>query len=107
MISHRDPDPHVAEAVANAVTHGLGLIASLIALPLLVLSAITRGDPLQVTGAAIFGASLVILYASSTLYHSLARSPVRRTLRVIDHSAIYVLIAGSYTPFALGTLRGP
>lgn len=106
MTSHAHPDRHVTEALANSVTHGLGLLASLIALPVLIIAAASRRDPLQVTGAAIYGASLVILYGASTLYHSFAQSPARRMLRVLDHSAIYVLIAGSYTPFALGPLRG-
>jgi hemolysin III len=102
-----ESDPHVTEAIANSVTHGLGFIASLLGLPILIIAAAERRDALQVAGAAIYGASLVILYASSTIYHSFAASPARRILRVIDHSAIYVLIAGSYTPFALGPLRGP
>ena len=101
-----DFDPHVTEALANSVTHGLGLAASLVALPVLVTAAAASGDALHVTGAAIYGASLVILYGASTLYHSFVKSPARRLLRVLDHSAIYVLIAGSYTPFALGPLRG-
>ena len=100
-------DPHVTEAFANAVTHGLGFVASLVALPILIAAATRRSDGLQITGAAIYGVSLVLLYGASTLYHSFAASPARRILRVIDHSAIYVLIAGSYTPFALGPLRGP
>lgn len=100
-------DPHLAEALANSVTHGLGLLASFLALPLLVSAAASRHDPLQVTGAAIYGASLVILYAASTAYHSFVDTPAREVLRTIDHSAIYILIAGSYTPFALGPLRGP
>jgi hemolysin III len=99
-------DPHVTEAVANAVTHGLGMAASLVALPMLITAAASQGDALHVAGAAIYGASLVILYTASTLYHSFAQSPARKMLRVLDHSAIYVLIAGSYTPFALGPLRG-
>ncbi len=106
MTSPRHHDPHVAEAIANSITHGLGLVASLVALPLLILVAAARGDVLQIIGAAIYGSSLVILYAASTLYHSFATSPSRRLLRLLDHSAIYVLIAGSYTPFALGPLRG-
>ena len=96
----------VGEAVANSVTHGLGFLASVCALPVLIFSSIRRGDALQVTGAATFGISLVLLYAASTVYHSFPQSPSRRTLRVIDHSAIYILIAGSYTPFMLGPLRG-
>lgn len=97
---------HIGEAIANSVTHGLGLLASLIALPVLVVGAANRGDAAEITGAIIFGISLVVLYGASTVYHSFAHSPARRVLRLIDHSAIYVLIAGSYTPFALGALRG-
>ncbi|MEO8193420.1 MAG: hemolysin III family protein [Gemmatimonadales bacterium] len=100
-------DPGVGETIANSVTHGLGLVASLIALPVVILGSLKGGDHLQVAGAAIFGASLVFLYGASTVYHSFPRSPARRVFRTIDHSAIYVLIAGSYTPFALGPLRGP
>ena len=99
-------DVHIAEAVANSVTHGLGLLASLVALPVLLFAASKQNDPIQVTAAAIYGASLVALYGASTLYHSFVHSPARRILRMIDHSMIYVLIAGSYTPFALGPLRG-
>jgi len=106
MTTRSHLDPHVTEAVANSITHGLGLVASLGAVPLLVVAAARRNDGLQVTGAAIYGASLIVLYAASTIYHSFAQSPARRLLRVIDHSAIYILIAGSYTPFALGPLRG-
>lgn len=96
----------VSETIANAVTHGLGLVASVVALPLLIVTALRRGDPLEVTGAAVFGISLVLLYGASTVYHSFPHSPSNTLFRVIDHSAIYVLIAGSYTPFALGPLRG-
>jgi len=96
----------VGETIANSITHGLGFVASLVALPLLLLSALRNGDGLQVAGAAIFGASLVLLYAASTVYHSFPHSPSTRLYRVIDHSAIFILIAGSYTPFMLGPLRG-
>jgi hemolysin III len=96
----------VGERIANSVTHGIGLAASLVALPLLIVSSLQQGDPLHVTGAATFGISLVLLYAASTVYHSFPQTPATRILRVIDHSAIYVLIAGSYTPFMLGPLRG-
>lgn len=106
-VDKTDVDPHVTEALANSVTHGLGLAASLVAVPVLVTAAAARGDRLNVAGAVIYGASLVILYAASTLYHSFVNSPARNMLRVVDHSAIYLLIAGSYTPFALGPLRGP
>ncbi len=103
---HDESDRHVTEALANAVTHGLGLLLSVAALPVLIAAAASRNDPLQITGSVIYGISLVMLFGASTLYHSFVNSPARRLLRVIDHSAIYVLIAGSYTPFALGALRG-
>jgi hemolysin III len=97
---------HIGEAVANSVTHGLGLVASLIALPIVVQGSLARGDTAQIVGAVVFGLSLVVLYGASTVYHSFAHSRAHRVLRLIDHSAIYLLIAGSYTPFALGPLRG-
>lgn len=101
------PRHHLGEAIANSVTHGVGLLASLVALPLLIVAAAARGQAIEIVGAVVFGASLVTLYGASTIYHSFAHSHARRILRLIDHSAIYLLIAGSYTPFALGPLRGP
>jgi hemolysin III len=98
---------HLGETIANSVTHGLGFAASLFALPLLIVSSMRNGDALQVTGAATFGLSLILLYAASTVYHSFPESPSTRLFRVIDHSAIFILIAGSYTPFMLGPMRGP
>lgn len=97
----------LGEEIANSLTHGLGLVASIAALPVLVIAAARRGDASQVTGGALFGASLVLLYLASTLYHALPGDRVKRLLRVADHSAIYLLIAGTYTPFTLGVLRGP
>lgn len=97
----------IGETIANSVTHGLGLAASVFAFPLLLLSSLRNGDALHVAGAVTFGVSLVLLYAASTVYHSFPQSPSTRLFRVIDHSAIFILIAGSYTPFMLGPLRGP
>lgn len=97
----------LGEEIANSVIHGLGLLASIAALPILVAVAVSRGDTWQIVGGAIFGATLVLLYMASTLYHALPASSAKRVLRVIDHSAIYLLIAGTYTPFTLGALRGP
>ena len=97
----------LSETIANSVTHGLGLAASIFAFPLLLMSSLRNGDALQVAGAVTFGVSLVLLYAASTVYHSFPQSPSTRMFRVIDHSAIFILIAGSYTPFMLGPLRGP
>ena len=95
----------LGEEIANSVTHGVGALASVVALPFLVMAAVPRGIQ-SVAGNVVFGVSLVLLYISSTIYHSLARNRAKRVLRIIDHSAIYVLIAGTYTPFTLGVLRG-
>jgi hemolysin III len=95
-----------AEEIANALTHGVGLLASLVALPVLVVTALARGDALLVIGYSVFGATLVALYAASTIYHALPPSRAKQLFRVVDHVAIYLLIAGSYTPFTFGVLRG-
>jgi hemolysin III len=97
----------LGEEIANSVTHGVAALASVAALPILLVVAISRRDPWQVVGGAIFGATLVMLYLASTLYHALPHPRAKRVFRVLDHSAIYLLIAGTYTPFALGALRGP
>src|SRR5688572_14737450 len=96
----------LGEEIANSVTHGVALLASVAALPILVAVAVARRDPWQVAGGTIFGVTLITLYAASTLYHALPHSRAKRVFRVLDHSAIYLLIAGTYTPFALGALRG-
>ena len=94
------------EELANSLVHGTGLLASLAALPLLVVSASRRHEPLYLVGSAIFGVTMVLLYLASTVYHALPESGAKRVFRVLDHSAIYLLIAGTYTPFAFGALRG-
>lgn len=102
-------DPHIlsiGEEIANSLTHGAGLVASLIGLPVLVITAAGRGDALQVIGCSVFAASLVALYAASTIYHAWPQSSAKHVLRIVDHIAIYLLIAGTYTPFTLGVLRG-
>lgn len=94
------------EELANALTHGIGAAASAIALVVLVLLAARGGDVWQIVSVALFGATLLLLYLASTVYHA-ARDPlIKARLKVLDHSAIYLLIAGTYTPFALGVLRG-
>ncbi|HVF38944.1 MAG TPA: hemolysin III family protein [Gemmatimonadaceae bacterium] len=93
--------------IANSVTHGVGLMASLVAAPVLINAAVNQNDPWRVVGVTVYAVSLVLLYAASTAYHSFPRSNATTLLRTLDHSAIYLLIAGSYTPFALGPLRGP
>ncbi len=94
-----------AEEVAGAITHGVGLVLSVVGL--IVMLKISAGDPLRVTGGAVFGSTLVILYLSSTLYHSFSGPRMKSVLQIIDHSAIYLLIAGTYTPISLVTLHGP
>ena len=96
-----------AEELANALTHGVGALASVFAGAALVVAAALRGDPWQIVGGAVFGVTLVLLYFASTLYHALPPSRAKRVLRVIDHSAIYLLIAGTYTPFMIDAMRGP
>jgi hemolysin III len=96
----------LGEEIANSVTHGVALAASIAALPILVVAAAARHDPSQILGGSIFAATLILLYTASTLYHALPHSRAKRVFRVLDHSAIYLLIAGTYTPFALGALRG-
>jgi hemolysin III len=94
------------EELANALTHGSGLAASLAGLPLLVWVASAHGNLRQIVACSVFATSLVILYGASTIYHALPTSRAKHVLRIIDHVAIYLLIAGSYTPFTLGVLHG-
>jgi len=93
--------------VAHGVSHGIGVALSIGGLAVLVAFAALRGDAWHVASSAVFGATLVLLYTASTLYHSIPVLKAKRVLRVLDHSAIYLLIAGTYTPFTLVTLRGP
>ena len=95
-----------ADELANTLTHGFGLLCSLIAFALLLTVAIVRGGKWQILGCAIYGATLVCLYAASTLYHGVSSPRAKRVLLVFDHSAIYLLIAGTYTPFLLVNLHG-
>ncbi len=98
----------LGEEIANSVSHGAGLLASIAALPLLVMAGVRHHDVWQVVAGAIYASTLVLLYGASTFYHAVpARSHAKQVLRVVDHGAIYLLIAGTYTPFALGALRGP
>lgn len=95
------------EELANCLLHGAGALASVVALPVLISAATGHRDALHLIGSAVFGVTLVLLYLASTIYHALPTCAAKRTFRVIDHSAIYLLIAGTYTPFAFGALRGP
>lgn len=95
------------EELANSLTHGLGALLGVAGLVLLVVASVRYGDAWHVTSTAIFGATLVLLYTASTLYHSIPGERRKHLLRKFDHAAIFLLIAGTYTPFMLVTLRGP
>jgi len=103
------PEGHAASMAAetaNSLSHGLGVVMSIVALVLLVVSAALHGTTRHVVGGAIFGATLVLLYTMSTIYHALTNRRAKLVFMILDHSAIYLLIAGTYTPFCLVTLRG-
>jgi hemolysin III len=95
------------EEIANSVSHGIGAAFSAAALALLVVFAATRGDAWRVVGLSIFGSTLFILYLVSTLYHAVRGPRAKRLFRVLDHAAIFLLIAGTYTPVLLVFMRGP
>lgn len=94
------------EEKLNIISHGIGFVLSIVALILLVIQATVFGNIWHIVSVSIFGVSLIVLYAASTLYHSAKRKTLRNRLKIFDHSAIYVLIAGTYTPFTLVTLSG-
>jgi hemolysin III len=100
------PPVVVREEVANSVTHGLGLLASLVGAFVLVSLSVEVGEAWHVVSAVVYGATLVALYAASTLYHALKGTRARKVLRVLDHCSIYLLIAGTYTPVTLVSMRG-
>lgn len=102
------PSPQsLGETIANSLSHACGVASILVALPSLLAAAHTRGGMPAIVGASIFAASAALLYGASTIYHAAPSGGVKRFLRRCDHSAIFLLIAGTYTPFALGVLRGP
>jgi len=94
------------EEIANAVTHGIGMLLSISALILLVVYATINGDSYHIVGCSIFGASLILLYSMSTMYHMVKTPKMKRIFRALDHSSIFLLIAGTYTPFTLVNLHG-
>ncbi len=98
----------VKEEVANALTHGLGMVLGIVGLVLLLLKAVDHNaDALTMTSMSIYGGSIVVLFLASTLYHSIPYQKAKKALKTFDHCAIYLLIAGSYTPFLLVSLRTP
>lgn len=95
----------LGEEIGNAVTHGVGGLLAIAALVLLIVAAARDGDGYAIASAITFGVTLFLLYLASTLYHSLSATRASRVFKIIDHSSIYLLIAGTYTPFTLVTLR--
>ena len=96
-----------AEELAHTVSHGIGAVLAIVGLAVLVPRAARHGSAMDLTAAWVFGATLILLYLASTLYHAIPLARAKKVLRVIDHSSIYLLIAGTYTPFTLGPLLGP
>ena len=96
----------LGEEIANSISHGVGFLAALAASPFLIVPAVTRGGTASIIGASVFTTTMVLLYLASTLYHALPRGKAKRVFQNIEHSAIYLVIAGTYTPFALGVLQG-
>ncbi len=94
------------EELANGITHGVGLVLSVVGLTALVILSVLHGTAWHIVGCTTFGVTLVLLYAASTAYHSFRTPRLKRILKIVDHAAIYLLIAGTYTPFTLVNLRG-
>ena len=95
------------EEIANSITHGIGIVLSIVALGVLVIFSSRYGNIWHVVSVCIYGATLIMLYTASTLYHSIQHPRAKNILQTLDHSAIFLLIAGTYTPFTLVSLRGP
>ena len=96
----------LGDILANAITHGVGAALAIVGAVYLI-AASTRGTAWHVVSCSVFSATLVLVYLCSTLYHSLVRTRARPVFHILDHSSIYLLIAGTYTPFTLVSLRGP
>nr|AOT83015.1 hypothetical protein [uncultured bacterium] len=94
------------EELANAITHGIGFLLSIPALVILIVSAAQKGDPLQIVSFTVYGISMLLLYLFSTMLHSFKPSKAKNVFAILDHSAIYLLIAGTYTPLVLVSLNG-
>lgn len=96
----------LGEEIANAISHGLGFLLAVASLPILVYFAAQQGSALDVVAASVFAGTMILLYLVSAIYHAVPASRAKAWLNRLDHAAIYLFIAGSYTPFALGVLRG-
>ena len=106
MTTTTDRRQTLGEEIANAISHGAGCLLAVAALPVLVIHALQRGGAAEVVGASLFAATMIVLYAVSTLYHALPHGRAKHWFNRLDHAAIYLFIAGSYMPYLLGVLRG-
>jgi hemolysin III len=95
-----------AEEVANSISHGVGFVAAAVAVPVLILTAVRQSDVAGIVGASVFGAVTLLLYLTSSVYHALRPGRTKKVFQMLDHAAIFLMIAGSYTPFMLGVLGG-
>jgi len=107
------PDPSTslrpqspAEELANSLSHGLGFVLAVAGAPILIVAAVRRGTLTDLVAVSVFSAAMALLYLASTVYHALPAGRAKDTWHVLDHAAIYLLIAGTYTPFSLGVLQG-
>lgn len=110
MVKGDDQSTHghaysLGEEIANAITHGVGALLSIVALVLLIIAAALWGDAWHLASAIVYGVTMFLLYMASTLYHAITHVKARHVFKVIDHAGIYLLIAGTYTPFTLVTIR--
>lgn len=96
----------LGEEIANSVSHGIGFVAAAVATPYLVAAALNRGTTAAVVGVSVFAATMMLMYMTSTLYHAIPGPRAKKVFRILDHNAIYLLIAGTYTPILLGVLSG-
>ncbi len=107
MTNHTpDTDASSTGERANAITHALGLVAAIVGTVVLVVLAAIGGDVWELVGVSVFGATMIILYGASTAYHAVSLPMVKAKLKILDHASIYLLIAGTYTPFMIDELRG-
>ncbi|WP_160932677.1 PAQR family membrane homeostasis protein TrhA [Vibrio tetraodonis] len=108
MTTQHSPAYSTTEELANTLTHGVGILLGVVGLILLLIKAVDHNaDTLTITSMSIYGASMIVLFLASTLYHAIPYQKAKRALKTFDHCAIYLLIAGSYTPFLLVSLRTP
>jgi hemolysin III len=106
-IALQERSQSLGEEIANSVSHGVGFVAAALAVPFLILNSARQGGAGSIVGASIFAATMVLLYLASMIYHAWPNNRAKRIFQKLDHGAIYLLIAGTYTPFTFGVLHGP